>query len=101
LWDLGPHTDQSDEILGLFFYLPSDVSTSHLGTSIYTPKESGLTSPEGGRYLREFFDCANTLPFLPNSVFGFLRNDTSFHGVECVKKTRDVRNLISIQIIKE
>ena len=101
LWDLDPHTDQPNEILGLFFYLPSDDSTSHLGTSIYTPKKSGFTSPEGGRSLREFFDCANTLPFLPNSVLGFLRNDTSFHGVECVKKSGDVRNLIAIQIVKE
>ena len=99
-WDLGPHTDQQNEIMAIFLYLPPDDTTSYLGTSIYTPKEPGFTCKGGMRYDRKDFDCANTLPFLPNSVAGFYRNNTSFHGIDCVKKTGDVRNLISIQVIK-
>jgi hypothetical protein len=100
MWDLGSHTDQSDEILGMFIYLPPDDTTPYLGTSIYTPKEPGFTCEVGMRYNHELFNCVYTLPFLPNSVFGFFRNNTSFHGVECVKKTGDVRNLIGIQVIR-
>ena len=100
MWDLSPHTDQQSEIVGVFFYLPSDDTTPYLGTSIYTPKKPGFTSEGGVRYPRENFNCANTLPFLPNSGASFYRCNTSFHGVEYVKDTGDIRNLIAIQILR-
>ena len=102
MWQLDPHTDQRNEIFALFLYLPSDDSTSHLGTSVYTPKEPEFTcAGEGYSYPRKFFNCAYTAPFLPNCVFGFFRNNTAFHGVEYMKKTGDVRNLMTIQVIKK
>ena len=101
MWELDPHTDQRNEILGLFLYLPPDDSTSHLGTCVYTPKEPGLAAEGANRFPRKFFNCAYTAPFLPNCVFGFFRNNTAFHGVDYMKKTGDVRNLMTIQVIKK
>ena len=101
MWEMDPHTDQRNEILGLFFYLPPNDSTSHLGTSVYTPKEPGIAAEEFNRFPRKDFNCAYTAPFLPNSVFGFFRNNVSFHGVDYMKKTGDVRNLMTIQVIKK
>ena len=101
MWNLDPHTDLENEILAMFIYLPPDDTTSYLGTSVYTPKEPGFTGVGGMWYARKNFDCVNTFPFLPNSIAVFYRNNTSFHGVECVYKTGDVRNLITIQVHKK
>ena len=100
-WALGPHTDQPINIAVILVYLPSDDTTSYLGTSIYTPKEPGFTCEGGPHHIQEKFNCANTLPYLPNSAVGFFKNNTSFHGVECVKKAGDVRNLIQISIMEK
>ena len=100
-WALGPHTDKPDNITVILLYLPSDDTTPYLGTSIYTPKEPGFTCEGGQHHIREKFNCANTLPYLPNSAVGFFMNNTSFHGVECVKKDGDVRNLIQLSVVKE
>ena len=100
-WALGPHTDHPKNIAVILVYLPSDDTTSYLGTSIYTPKEPGFTSEGGVHHIREEFNCANTLPYLPNSAIGFFKNNTSFHGVECVKKAGDVRNLIQLSIMEK
>ena len=101
MWELLPHTDQRNEILALFLYLPPDDSTSHLGTSVYTPKEPGFAAERANRFPRKFFNCAYTAPFFPNCVFGFFRNNVAFHGVDYMKKTGDVRNLMTIQVIKK
>lgn len=99
-WTLGPHTDLSVNIAVILLYLPSDDTTSYLGTSIYTPKVPGFTCDGGPHYDREIFDCANTVPYLPNSALGFFKNNCSFHGVENVKKDGDVRNLIQLSVIR-
>ena len=99
-WALGPHTDKPDNIAVILLYLPPDDTASYLGTSIYTPKEPGFTCEGGPHHDRSNFDCAHTVPYLPNSAIGFYRNNTSFHGVECVKKAGDVRNLIQLSVIK-
>lgn len=99
-WALGPHTDKQNNIAVILLYLPPDDTTFHLGTSIYTPKEPGFTCEGGPHYDREKFDCASTLPYLPNSAVGFFRNNSSFHGVECVKKAGEVRNLIQLSVVK-
>jgi hypothetical protein len=100
-WALGPHTDQPRNIAVILLYLPSDDTTPYLGTSIYTPKEPGFTCEGGPHHIREKFNCANTLPYLPNSAVGFLMNNSSFHGVDCVKKAGDVRNLIQLSIMEK
>ena len=101
MWALGPHTDHPDKIMVILIYLPSNNLTPYLGTSLYTPKEHGFTCEGGPHHSREHFNCCATLPFLPNSAFGFCKNNVSFHGVESVKKVGDVRNLIQISVLKE
>ena len=99
-WAIGPHTDKPNNIAVIILYLPSDDTKSYLGTSIYTPKESGFTCKGGPHHDRKKFDRANTVPYLPNSAIGFLKNDTSFHGVETVQKAGVERDLIQLSITK-
>ena len=84
-YKLGPHTDAPRKVLTLLFYLPGDESQSHLGTSIYLPKDRQLRCPGGPHYEHRGFDRVWTMPFLPNSLFAFVKSDASFHGVEPVK----------------
>jgi hypothetical protein len=81
-YSLGPHTDSPAKVISLLFYLPADERRAQLGTSIYVPKERGFTCPGGTHYPFERFDRVATMPFLPNSLFGFVRTNNSFHGVE-------------------
>lgn len=80
-YELGPHTDAPRKLITLLFYLPRDHSQSHLGTSIYLPKQRGARCPGGPHYPFDHFDCVYTMPFVPNSLFVFLKTDLSFHGV--------------------
>jgi hypothetical protein len=81
---LGPHTDAPRKVITLLFYLPPDTSQAHLGTSIYLPNDREFRCPGGPHHARESFERLWTMPFLPNSLFVFLKNDRSFHGLEPV-----------------
>jgi hypothetical protein len=83
-YSLGPHTDAPRKVITLLFYLPPDTSQAHLGTSIYLPRDREFTCPGGPHHARENFERLWTMPFLPNSLFVFLKNDRSFHGLEPV-----------------
>jgi hypothetical protein len=83
-YKLGPHTDAPRKVVTLIFYLPQDTSQSHLGTSIYVPKDAAFRCPGGPHYPHDAFDRVWTAPFLPNSLFAFFKTDNSFHGVERV-----------------
>jgi hypothetical protein len=83
-YKLGPHSDAVQKVITLLFYLPGDRSQSHLGTSIYVPKDRAFRCPGGPHYPRELFDRVCTMPFVPNALFAFFKTDNSFHGVEPV-----------------
>lgn len=90
-YSIGPHTDHPNKILTLLFYLPTSLDQKHLGTSIYTPKDPSIQYSGYEHHSFEDFNKLSTMPFVPNSVFGFLRSDSSFHGVEpfsCREKER-------------
>jgi hypothetical protein len=91
---LGPHTDTPAKVLAFLFYLPTDDSKSHLGTSIYVPKDPAFTCPGGPHYGFDRFERMLTMPYLPNSLFGFLKTSNSFHGVEPVNDADVRRNLL-------
>lgn len=91
---LGPHTDTPAKVFAFLFYLPTDDSKSHLGTSIYVPKDPAFTCPGGPHHGFEGFDRMLTMPYLPNSLFGFLKTSNSFHGVERVNDVDVRRNLL-------
>ena len=79
---LGPHTDSPRKVVTLLFYLPADTSQAHLGTSLYIPNDPEFKCAGGPHYGREGFTRVHTNPFLPNSLFAFVKSDKSFHGVE-------------------
>lgn len=96
---LGPHTDTPAKVVTVLFYLPKDESQSHLGTSIYVPKDGVFRCPGGPHYPYEPFHRAATMPFMPNSMFAFVKTDNSFHGVEPVTDP-DVRRWLLLYDIK-
>lgn len=81
-YSLGPHTDSPSKVISLLFYLPADDRLAQYGTSIYVPKDPAFTCPGGPHHGFDGFDRLATMPFLPNSLFGFVKTDHSFHGVE-------------------
>lgn len=81
-YKLGPHTDTPRKVITVLFYLPKDESQKHLGTSVYVPKDPAFRCAGGPHHKHDKFDRVWTMPFLPNAVFGFLKTDASFHGVE-------------------
>lgn len=94
-YSIGPHTDHPIRVLTLLFYFPSSHDQTHLGTSIYEPLDplfecEGLVHhPQGG--FRHIFSA----PFLPNSVFGFIKSNRSFHGREPIVEPATERNLMN------
>lgn len=97
-YSLGPHTDSPAKVLSFLFYLPPDDSLAHLGTSIYVPKDPGFTCPGGSHHKFEKFDHVATMPFLPNTLFAFLKTHNSFHGVEPIQETGVRRDLLLYDI---
>lgn len=92
---IGPHTDLPGRALTLLFYFPQTSTLSHLGTSLYRPidptfKCKGLTHHSFDDFIK-----VQTVPFLPNSVFGFCKSDHSFHGVEPIEEKKVQRNLMN------
>ncbi len=96
---LGPHTDTPAKVITVLFYLPKDESQAHLGTSIYMPKDRAWRCPGGPHHGYAGFDRVATMPFMPNSMFAFVKTDNSFHGVEPVTDP-DVRRWLLLYDIK-
>lgn len=86
-YSLGPHTDKVTKVVTCLIYLPADGSNSECGTSIYTPKDSTFTCEGGPHYKREDFNLFQTIPYVPNKMFCFLKTNKSFHGVEPITKS--------------
>lgn len=97
-YKIGPHTDAPHRLLSMLFYCPKDDSRPELGTSIYTPKDPDFTCEGGPHYPFDGFDKVATMPFVPNSVFCFLKTDIGFHGVEPVEIPDVERDLILYDI---
>ncbi|THD62164.1 hypothetical protein [Phenylobacterium sp.] len=96
---LGPHTDAMSKVITLLLYLPQDDSQARYGTSIYAPKDPARRCPGGPHYDRSEFDRVTTMPFTPNSAFGFVKSDDTWHGVEPVTEP-DVRRWLLLYDIK-
>ena len=84
-YKLGPHTDAKRKVITFLFYLPKDDLLKDLGTSIYMPKDFNFKCEGGPHHNREDFEKIITMPFLPNSLFCFIKTNNSFHGVEEIK----------------
>lgn len=96
---LEPHTDTLKKVLSFLFYLPADDSMPHLGTSIYAPKDPGFVCTKGLHYPFDRFHLVTTMPYLPNSLFAFVKTSNSFHGVEPIADS-DVRRDLLLYDVK-
>ena len=97
-YSLGPHTDSPAKVLSLLLYLPADDSMPHLGTSMYLPKDPDFTCPGGPQHAFANFDRLLTVPYVPNSLFCFMKTANAFHGVEPIAELNVERALIIYDI---
>ncbi|MEZ5597201.1 MAG: FkbM family methyltransferase [Pseudomonadales bacterium] len=81
---IGPHTDSPKRLVTMMLYLPDDRQHRHLGTTVYVPKQAGQICDGQAHHKFEYFDPVGTAEYLPNTAFGFLKSDNSFHGVPCM-----------------
>lgn len=96
---LSPHTDSPEKILTFLIYLAKDSKHKNLGTSVYRPKDPNFSCNGGPLHPFENFELLKTAPYQPNTLFGFVKGDQSFHGVEPVQDNYE-RNLIIYDIRK-
>ncbi len=93
-YSLGPHTDASRKVVSFLFYLPADDAMPHLGTSMYLPKDQSYTCPGGPHHRFDGFNRLLTMPYVPNTLFGFIKTPNSFHGVEPIAESHVERALM-------
>ena len=93
-FNIGPHTDAPHRLLSMLFYCPDDDALKHLGTSIYVPRDPGFRCPGGPHYPHQLFHKVRTMEYRPNSLFAFIKNDRSFHGVEPIGDHDVLRDIL-------
>ncbi len=94
-YSIGPHTDHPIRVITLLFYFPRFADKCHLGTSVYEPLDPAFECEGFVHHSFSDFRKIHTAPFLPNSVFGFVRSNRSFHGREPVLDEGVERNLMN------
>ena len=94
-YSIGPHTDDKKEIMTLLFYLPRNDNHPEAGTSVYEPLDPDFRCDGTKHHVFGLFRKLWTAEYMPNSVFGFIRSDNSFHGVE---PSVIVRDLIQVSV---
>lgn len=88
------HTSDRRNLLTLLFYLPADDRNADCGTTLYLPKDRTRRCWGGTHHDFAEFDPVHTLPFLPNSLFMFVKTDDSFHGVKPIRAEGLRRDLL-------
>ncbi len=97
-FEIPPHTDSGYKAITIFIYLPADKNLKQYGTSIYIPKEIGFKDEESTRYPYDQFYELKRAAFLPNSLFGFMKTDNSFHGRPPLNGLKVNRNSLNCSI---
>lgn len=82
-YSLGPHTDDPNKVWAFVYYLSGEN-----GTTLFAPKKHGFKHDGKAHLDFKDFDVVKRCEFKPNSMVGFARTDTSFHGVEKTKGPR-------------
>ena len=93
-FSIGPHTDAPHRLLSMLFYCPDDESLKPLGTSIYVPRDAAFSCRGGPHYPHKLFHKVRTMEYRPNSLFAFIKNDHSFHGVEPIGDADVLRDIL-------
>jgi len=97
-YSIGPHTDAPHRLVTMLFYCPDDDARKHLGTSVYVPLDPGFRCNGGPHYPHNRFHKVATMEYKPNSLFAFIKNDRSFHGVDPIVDQNVQRDLILYDI---
>ena len=97
-YSLGPHTDAPSKVISMLLYLPADASKPHLGTSMYLPKDPSFTCAGDNHYESVGFNRLLTMPYVPNTLFAFIKTPNSFHGVEPIGEPNIERALLLYDI---
>jgi hypothetical protein len=84
-YSLSPHTDSPRKVVAALFYLPPDNSLSHLGTTLYAPKDKARRHDGRSHLSRAEFDIVRSMPYRANTLFAFPKTAVSFHGVEPIE----------------
>jgi hypothetical protein len=95
-----PHTDYKYGLITMLFYLPrrEELENKNWGTSIYLPKKGEIVNTDQ-HYSLEKFNKIFTSSYISNTMFGFVKTDNSFHGVEKIGLEDDVqRDLLIYQL---
>jgi hypothetical protein len=93
-----PHTDTPKKLVSLLFYLPEDESMKALGTSLYAPIDPNFRCEGRMHHAFGAFKRITTMPYLPNTLFGFFKTDNAFHGVERIEMPRIQRDSVLYNI---
>lgn len=102
---LRPHTDSPNVACVVLLYLKSQVPVPEIGTALYRPiAESAevVSAPVDSAMNykhedRSLFVQTDTVDFVPNRLWGQLRTDFSFHGLEPVPAHAAPRYLAIVQ----
>jgi hypothetical protein len=97
-FSIGPHTDAPHRLLSMLFYCPDNDALKHLGTSIYVPCDPHFRCAGGPHYPHASFRKVITMEYRPNSLFAFIKNDRSFHGVEPISDENVRRDILLYDI---
>ena len=93
-----PHTDAPHKLASLLFYLPADETQVALGTSIYAHEDPRFRCEGRSHHTFSGFRKVASAPYLPNSMFAFLKTDAAFHGVERIEVENVRRDLMLYNI---
>jgi hypothetical protein len=97
-YSIPPHTDAPHKLASLLFYLPPDDSKAALGTSIFTHENPAFRCEGTAHHSFTGFRKVMSAPYLPNSLFAFLKTDSAFHGVERIDVDDVERDLMLYNI---
>ncbi|MCC7274306.1 MAG: hypothetical protein IT561_16690 [Alphaproteobacteria bacterium] len=97
---LPPHTDAQRKVVTALIYLPDRPGQEHLGTTLYEPVAPGFRCPGGPHHPRADFRVVATMPYRPNTMFGFAKSDRCFHGVEPVAEADLFRRVLIVNVNK-
>ena len=82
---IGVHTDAPFKVITMQFYFPKDDSQIHLGTSFHVRENNQ-------------FKLLKTNPFKPNSAYGFVRTECSWHSVMQLAAQEKQRDTLALTI---
>lgn len=100
-----PHTDSLRKLLSLMIYFPNDDKVEkNYGTQFWSTKIKNYTNKHFDNN-QNFSLLAKKLyktPFIENTLFGFIRNNYSWHSVEPININKNyIRRSININFIYE